>query len=251
MIGFSMKNKVIIELKKVSKKYPLRRKRFGLLALLKKQRGQKFIALDEVSLKIYKNENIGVIGHNGSGKTTILKLIAGITQPSGGSIDCLGKVVSLINLEAGLHPELTGFENIMMNGLIVGMTKKEVLSKIDSIVDFAELGKFIFEPVYTYSDGMKLRLGFSIAVHAQPDILLIDEYLAVGDERFLSKSLGKIQQMLDHGATLVMVSHNLDLLEKNSSRVIWIKDGKVFKDGSPKTVVNAYRKFARRKPDES
>ncbi len=242
-----MKQKVIIQLKNISKKYPLRKARFGLLAILKKQKSSQFVALDDVSLKILKNENIGVIGQNGSGKTTILKLIAGITQPSQGSVECLGKVVSLIHLEAGLHPELTGFENIMMNGLIVGMTKEEVLSKIDQIIDFAELGKFIYEPVYTYSDGMKLRLGFSIAVNAQPDILLIDEYLAVGDERFLSKSLNKIQEMLNNGATLVMVSHNLELLEKNSSRVIWIKDGKIFKDGSPKSVVSAYRKYAQQK----
>jgi ABC-type polysaccharide/polyol phosphate transport system ATPase subunit len=204
---------------------------------------EKFQALKDISFEIFKGEKVGIIGPNGSGKTTILKLIAGIATPTTGEISTKGRVVSLIELEAGFHPELTGEENIYLNGLIVGMTRAEIDKKYQKIIKFSGLKKFIDSPLYTYSSGMSLRLGFSIAVHSDPDILLLDEAIAVGDEEFRKKSLEKINEFFKQGRTIVSVSHWLDYLRTNCTRIIWVENGKVIKDGGV-WVIDSYKKIA-------
>ena len=182
---------------------------------------------------------MGIIGRNGSGKTTILKIIAGITTPTRGAVAVHGRVVSLIELDAGFHPEFSGLENIYLNGLVIGMSKAEIDRNLQKIVKFSGLGKFIDTPQYTYSSGMSLRLGFSIAAHADPDILILDEGIAVGDEKFRKKSLAKINQFAKQGKTIVIVSHWLDYLKENCERIIWLEEGKITYDGDT-SVIDKY-----------
>jgi ABC-type polysaccharide/polyol phosphate transport system ATPase subunit len=202
---------------------------------------EKFQALKDISFEIFKGEKVGIIGPNGSGKTTILKLVAGIATPTTGKISTKGRVVSLIELEAGFHPELTGEENIYLNGLIVGMTRAEIDKKYQKIIEFSGLKKFVDSPLYTYSSGMSLRLGFSIAVHSDPDILLLDEAIAVGDEEFRKKSLEKINEFFKQGKTIVSVSHWLDYLRANCTRIIWMENGKMVEDGGVE-IIKLYEK---------
>ena len=197
-----MKNKqnFAIQIKNVSKTYQLRHEKPTLIeSILYRSINDIHVALDNISFSLKKGERLGVIGSNGSGKTTLLKLLAGITKQQKGKLSISGKVVSLIDLEAGFHPDLTGEENIFLNGLIIGMSRKEIKEKKDLIVSFADIGKFIDAPLYTYSSGMKLRLGFSIAVHSNPDILLLDEGFAVGDEGFRQKVNKKILDFKKQG----------------------------------------------------
>lgn len=179
-----------------------------------KKISESFWALKDINLTINKGETIGIIGANGSGKSTLLKLIAGVSQPTKGKIKVNGKIAPLIELGAGFHPELTGRENVHLNGIILGMKKTEVENKFAEIVAFAELENFIDEPVKHYSSGMYLRLAFAVAVHTDPDILLVDEILAVGDSKFQAKCLAKISEMVKNGKTLVIVSHDLAMIEK-------------------------------------
>ncbi len=197
-------------------------------------------AVDGVSLEIEKGETFGIIGENGSGKSTLLKLIAGITKPTSGTIQVNGKVSALIELGAGFHPEISGRENIYINGIMLGLSKKEIDEKIDEIIKFAELEDFIDMPVKAYSSGMYMRLGFSVAINVNPDILLVDEVLAVGDASFVQKGLEKIKEMKRAGKTIVFVTHALDLTQKICHRVAWMKKGKVMMVGEPKEVVDRY-----------
>jgi ABC-type polysaccharide/polyol phosphate transport system ATPase subunit len=175
---------------------------------------QTFTALDGVSFEVPRGSTFGVIGENGSGKSTLLKLMAGITRPTRGSIAVDGRISALIELGAGFHPEISGRENVAINGIMLGLTRREVAERFDSIVAFAELERFIDAPVKTYSSGMYMRLGFSVAIHVEPDVLLIDEVLAVGDEAFTRKCLDKIGEFRRRGKTIVLVSHSLGLVEK-------------------------------------
>jgi len=198
-------------------------------------------ALEDISFDVRAGEAFGVIGSNGSGKSTLLKIVAGILKPSSGSVVVDGRVAALIELGAGFHPEISGRENIYINGVVLGLTKKEIDSRYDSIVEFSGLGDFIDEPVKNYSSGMYVRLGFAVAIHTDPDVLLVDEVLAVGDEAFAHRCLRRIEEFLASGRSLLLVSHSLDLVEAYSDRVLWIDGGKQRLLGSPRRVADAYR----------
>jgi ABC-2 type transport system ATP-binding protein/lipopolysaccharide transport system ATP-binding protein len=188
--------------------------------IIRKRQNEIYTALDKVNLTIYKGERVGIMGPNGSGKTTLLKIIAGITTPNEGNIITHGKVVSLIDIGAGFHPELTGEENIFLNGLVLGMSKQDIKKKYSAIVKFADIGKFIDAPMYTYSTGMKLRLGFSIAIYTDPDILLLDEGIVVGDENFQKKIEKFMYSFFKKNKTIIIVSHWKEFLDKNCSRIV-------------------------------
>ncbi len=197
-------------------------------------------ALDGISFKVEKGQTFGIIGENGSGKSTLLKLVAGIAKPTAGRVVVNGKVSALIELGAGFHPEITGRENIFINGITLGLSKKEIAAKFDDIVRFAELEEFIDAPVKTYSSGMYMRLGFSVAINVNPEILLIDEVLAVGDAAFIPKCLDRIDDFRRRKKTILFVSHDLATVEKICDRVAWLKSGRVMTIGEPKRIVDAY-----------
>jgi ABC-2 type transport system ATP-binding protein/lipopolysaccharide transport system ATP-binding protein len=197
-------------------------------------------ALDGVSLKIEKGQTFGIIGENGSGKSTLLKVVAGIAKPSSGRVRTQGKVSALIELGAGFHPEITGRENVTINGIMLGLSHKEIQQKFDEIVRFAELEEFIDAPVKTYSSGMYMRLGFSVAINVNPEILLIDEVLAVGDAAFVPKCLDRIDDFRRRKKTILFVSHDLTTVAKICDKVAWMKNGKLMMVGEPKRVVDAY-----------
>ena len=244
----------VIEFQNVSKHYLKQRLRYGLLS---ESISRLFTvhhspianhnlirALDNVSFSVNKGETLGVIGPNGAVKSTILKLISKVTIPDSGKISAIGRIGALIELGAGLHPELTGRENIFLYGAILGMKKTEVETKFDEIVAFAEIEEFLDMPIKRYSSGMYARLGFAVAVQMEPDILLIDEVLAVGDEQFQKKCFAKMNQIKNSGKTIVFVSHNLDWIKKLCSRTIFLRSGKIQFDGPPSQTVNHYLKTA-------
>lgn len=229
-----------IQLTNITKKYMVHHQKPTLAEqLIKRQKRVEFTALKEVSITVGVGEKVGIIGDNGSGKTTLLKIISGITAPNAGSVQACGKIVSLIDLEAGFHPDLTGEENIFLNGLITGMTKEEIIKNYKAIVAFADIGSFIDAPLYTYSDGMKLRLGFAVAIYSNPDILILDEGISVGDNNFREKSSNKIEQLFKKKKTIVIVSHWLDYLKQHCSRIIWLDKGIVIKQG-PIGIIDEY-----------
>jgi ABC-type polysaccharide/polyol phosphate transport system ATPase subunit len=201
---------------------------------------ETFTALDSVSFEVPRGSTFGVIGENGSGKSTLLKLVAGITKPTRGSLLVEGRVSALIELGAGFHPEISGRENVSINGIMLGLTRREVERRFDEIVAFAELEDFIDAPVKTYSSGMYMRLGFAVAIHVDPEVLLIDEVLAVGDEGFTRKCLDKIAEFHRRGKTILFVTHSLGLVEKMCDDVLWLRHGKPADRGDPKRVVDAY-----------
>jgi len=198
-------------------------------------------ALSGVSFEVAEGEAFGVIGGNGSGKSTLLKLVAGLLKPTAGRIDVRGRVAALIELGAGFHPEISGRENIFINGAVLGLTRSQVAERLDAIVEFAGLADFLDEPVKNYSSGMYVRLGFSVAIHTEPDVLLVDEVLAVGDEAFAHRCLRRIEEHLAKGRTLLVVSHSLSLIEGLCDRVLWLQDGEPRLLGAPRRVIDAYR----------
>ena len=249
-----MKNDTVIKVENVSKKYSrelkhtmlygiqdISKNAVGLSSCPERLRGGEFWALDDVSFEIKRGETIGIIGANGSGKSTLLKLLNGIFMPDKGRIEIKGRVGALIEVGAGFHPMLTGRENIYINGSILGMSKKEIDKKFDEIVDFANIGDFIDSPVKHYSSGMYVRLGFAVAVHSEPDILLIDEVLAVGDMAFQLKCMEKIKEMQDRGVSIVFVSHNLDSVVGVCQYALCLKAGQVKAIGNSSSVVSEYR----------
>jgi len=197
-------------------------------------------ALDSISFQVKKGTTFGVIGENGSGKSTLLKIITGITKPTSGKVSVKGKVSALIELGAGFHPEISGRENVYINGIMLGLSKKEIDHKFDDIVRFAQLEEFIDAPVKTYSSGMYMRLGFSIAINVNPDILLVDEVLAVGDASFVPKCLDRIDDFRRQKKTILFVSHDLTTVEKVCDRVAWLKEGKIQMIADPKRAIDAY-----------
>ena len=199
-------------------------------------------ALRDVSFQIEQGERVGIIGRNGSGKTTLLRLLAEITRPTQGKISVKGRMGVLIELMAGFHPELTGRENVYLNGAIMGMTQKEIRRKFDEIVAFAELEDFIDTPIKRYSSGMHVRLGFAVAAHLEPEILLVDEVLAVGDAEFQKKCLGKMGASAQEGRTVVFVSHNMTAVQSLCERTLWLHNGKVKEDEDTGTVILNYLK---------
>ncbi len=226
-------NSVAIRFEKVKKIYYLYAN-VGFKELLlhplryrKEKRKRALLAVRDVSFEIKRGESFGFMGPNGSGKSTILSLIAGVLKPDGGSILVNGRVAPLLELGAGFHHELTGRENIMLNSIILGMTKKEAEKKTEKIIEFSELGEFIDQPIRTYSSGMLARLGFSVAIHVEPEILLVDEILAVGDENFQKKCLDKMLSFKKNGVTIVFVSHNIEQVEKICDRVARLDKGSI------------------------
>ena len=201
----------------------------------------EFLALNDVTFDIYKGETVGLIGRNGAGKSTTLKVISGILKPTSGSIITNGNIVPMLELGAGFDLELTGRENIYLNGAILGYSKEYLESKYDEIVEFAEIEEFIDMPIRNYSSGMMARLAFSIASVVQPEILIVDEILSVGDVAFQEKSLNRMKELMSGGATVLFVSHDIEKIEEMCSRVIWLKKGSVFMVGDTKAVCQKYK----------
>jgi homopolymeric O-antigen transport system ATP-binding protein len=197
-------------------------------------------ALKDVSFVVDRGEAFGIIGRNGSGKSTMLKVISGILKPTSGTVRVNGRVAALIELGAGFHPEITGRENIVINGIMLGLTRREIDERFEAIVDFSGIRDFIDQPVKTYSSGMYVRLGFAVAVHVDPEILLIDEVLAVGDEEFSQKCIAKIQEMKYRGVTLIFVTHQLDQVRNLCDRALWLDHGRTEAIGDPARVVDHY-----------
>src|SRR4029079_18393562 len=233
----------------VSKRYQVRHRleaKNGWRSLrqrLQAFRGQtnEFWALRDVCLEVARGETVGIIGHNGAGKSTILKLLSSVTTPTSGEIRISGRLSALIEVGSGFHPELSGRENIYLSGSILGMRRREIATKLERIIDFAGVRDFIDTPVKHFSSGMYLRLGFSIAAHLEPDILLLDEVLAVGDAAFQAKCLDRINELHRHGRTIVFISHDLGAVERLCGRVILLKQGQVMTMGTAAEVIAAYQ----------
>ena len=201
---------------------------------------ETFAAVRDVSFTVPAGRTLGVIGRNGSGKSTMLKLVAGITKPSAGTVRVNGRISALIELGAGFHPEISGRENVFINGIMLGLSKREITRRFDEIVEFAEMQDFIDAPVKTYSSGMYMRLGFAVAIHVDPDVLLVDEVLAVGDEGFTHKCLDKFAEFKRRGKTILLVTHSLGLVERFCDEALWLDAGLVKGMGDPKRIVGAY-----------
>lgn len=233
-------NNIAIMLTRVSKNYEIHHDKPTLVEKFVKKNNEVFKALNSINITIRKGEKVGIVGHNGSGKTTLLKIIARITTPTYGTIETQGRIVSLIDLEAGFHPDLTGIQNIYLNGMLIGMKKEDIDKKLSSIIQFADIKQFIDVPLYTYSFGMKLRLGFSIAIHSNPQILLLDESIGVGDKQFQIKVQKKIKQLFTQGITILVVSHWLQFVEEHCKRIVIMKNGSIIQDGG-KNVLKQYQ----------
>jgi ABC-type polysaccharide/polyol phosphate transport system ATPase subunit len=216
-------------------------KEYAIRWLQRKVKHQSFWALKEVSLNAYPGEGLGIIGPNGAGKSTLLKLIARVIRPTSGRVWVNGKVAPLLELGAGFHPELTGRENVYLNGAMLGYTRQEMNSKFERIVEFSELGEFIDAPMRTYSSGMWARLGFAVATDIRPDILIVDEVLSVGDEVFQRKCLRRIQGYQEQGSTILLVSHTMSLVKEMCQQAAWLVHGKLQAHGPVSDVIDAYR----------
>ena len=201
---------------------------------------EAFEALRGVSFEVAAGKTFGIVGRNGSGKSTMLKLIAGIGRPTSGDVKVHGRVSALIELGAGFHPEISGRDNVFINGMMLGLSKREIADRFDEIVAFAELEDFIDEPVKTYSSGMYMRLGFSVAINVDPDVLLVDEVLAVGDEAFTHKCLDKFADFRRRGRTVLLVTHSLDLVTRFCDEALWLDHGIARAHGDPRRVIDAY-----------
>jgi lipopolysaccharide transport system ATP-binding protein len=201
---------------------------------------ERFWALKDVSFEVRRGEVVGIIGRNGAGKSTLLKILSRITEPSSGTAEIYGRVGSLLEVGTGFHPELTGRDNIFLNGAILGMGRAEIERKFDEIVDFAEVEQFIDTPVKHYSSGMYLRLAFAVAAHLEPEILIVDEVLAVGDAAFQKKCLGKIDEVASHGRTVLFVSHNMTAMQSLCDRTVWLHHGRIVENGPTAQVISAY-----------
>jgi ABC-type polysaccharide/polyol phosphate transport system ATPase subunit len=241
-----LNNNYAVEVNKITKNYIIRHQKNPSLkdAILKgKDKYEKFLALDDVSFNVNHSETFGIIGSNGSGKSTLLKLMAKVLKPTKGEIKVNGTVSALLELGAGFHQDLTGRENVYLNASILGLKRKEISSRFDEIVEFSELERFIDMPVKSYSSGMYMRLGFSIAINVNPDILLVDEVLAVGDQAFQSKCYKVIYDFVRRGKTIIIVSHDLETISDLCQRVIFLKNGKIEEIGDSIKVVSTYRSY--------
>ena len=238
---------------KVSKRYQLGLTRTSLPSLLSQRVKQsfrsgsgnsanssEFWALNDVSFDLHEGESLALVGRNGAGKTTMLKLLANITKPTTGTIETFGQLSALIELGAGFHPDLSGRENIYLNGAILGLSRRQIDSRLDEIIDFSELEQFIDTPVKRYSSGMTVRLGFAVASCIEPDILLVDEVLAVGDASFQQKCMKRIRELLDGGTSIIFVSHNIYLVQAVCEKALYLKHGEVFFRGATQEVISIY-----------
>jgi lipopolysaccharide transport system ATP-binding protein len=239
--------KIVIKVQNLGKKYTIGTPKDGslrgsLMNLFKRssEKGEDFWALKELNFEISKGDIVGVIGRNGAGKSTLLKVLSKITKPTKGRIEINGRVASLLEVGTGFHPELTGRENIYLNGTILGMTRKEVTNKFDEIVEFSGVRKFIDTPVKRYSSGQYVRLAFAVAAHLDPEILIIDEVLAVGDSEFQKKCLGKMQDVAKQGRTVLFVSHNMNAIGSLCTSAILLRNGALYKKGPTREIINHY-----------
>jgi ABC-type polysaccharide/polyol phosphate transport system ATPase subunit len=199
-----------------------------------------FWALRDIDLEVRRGEALGIIGHNGSGKSTLLRLMAGLARPTEGEVRAYGRLSPLLELGAGFHPQLSGRENLIVNAVLLGLRRREALEKLPEIVAFAELEEFIDQPMRMYSQGMYMRLGFSVAVHAKPEILLVDEVLAVGDADFQAKCFAHIERLQADGVTIVLVSHDLIAVERFCQRTVLLEHGRIVAEGPPREVIDRY-----------
>ena len=241
----------IVQIEDVWKKFPMRKDRPGFKEFLVNMPGvfnrtsnSDFWALKGISFRIEKGECIGIIGKNGAGKSTLLSLILGTIYPTRGEIKVSQKITPLLDIGAGFHPDLTGRENIVINGVLLGLTKDEVAERVEDIVAFSEIKEFIDMPVRTYSTGMYLRLAFSVAINTDPKLLLIDEILSVGDEAFQKKSKDALLQLIKGGVTTIFVSHNLTAVKEICHRAICLNGGEIRAEGEPEKVVEGYLKYS-------
>ncbi|BEN29688.1 MULTISPECIES: ABC transporter ATP-binding protein [Serratia] len=240
---------VAIEFKNVTKRYPLyhhigsgiKELIFNPRRALSLLSGRSYLAIEDISFQVKKGESVALIGRNGAGKSTSLGLVAGVMKPSSGSVHVVGRVASMLELGGGFHPELTGRENIRLNATLLGLRRKELKQRLDKIIEFSELGEFIDEPIRVYSSGMLAKLGFSVITQVDPDILIIDEVLAVGDISFQRKCLETINEFKKKGVTILFVSHNLRDIEKICDRVIWIENHKMKVMGEAHSVIAQYK----------
>jgi teichoic acid transport system ATP-binding protein len=242
-------SKTVIKVENINKIYKLYDKPKDRLKeainFTRKKFHRDFHALDNISLEISKGEIIGIIGKNGSGKSTLLKIITGVISPTQGKVTVNGKVSALLELGAGFNGEYTGIENIYLNGLMLGFTKEEMDRKLENILAFAEIGDFVYQPVKSYSSGMFARLAFSVAINVEPDILIVDEALAVGDLRFQLKCMDKFNELRVMGKTILFVTHDINSVKRYCHRVIWINEGKLIAEGHTETICDRYTDYLR------
>jgi len=235
-----------IEVREVTKRFriarqPSRSLKDSLIHLARRQLVyDDFVALDRVSLSVRAGETVGVIGPNGSGKSTLFKLVSRVMRPTSGRVAVRGRVSPLIELSAGFHPELTGLENVMLNGGIYGLRKAQIIAKLDAITEFAGIGDFLFSPLRTYSSGMMARLAFALAINVDADVLLVDEVLAVGDAAFQARCIDAIRALKAAGVTIVLVSHDMRAVASISDRVVFLERGRVMAEGAPLDVISRY-----------
>ena len=238
--------KPILEIRNISKKYKLRGQESSYLTLRdtltskRIKQNSDFWALEDINFDVYPGDSVGIIGKNGAGKSTLLKVLSKITPPTKGKITLRGRIASLLEVGTGFHPELTGIENIYLNGSILGLKKGEIKAKFDEIVDFSGVEKFLQTPLKHYSSGMTLRLAFAVAAHLEPEILIIDEVLAVGDAEFQKKSLGKMEDIANQGRTVLFVSHNMPAVQNLCNKGVLLENGKVSFEGNIDEVIGKY-----------
>lgn len=236
-----------VEVNDLSKVYHLYNKSSDRLretfSIKKKKYSKDHYALRDINLSIKHGESVGIVGTNGSGKSTLLKLITGVVTPTTGEIKTKGKIAALLELGAGFNPEYTGIENIYLNGTMMGYTEEEMEKRVPGIVDFADIGEFIHQPVKSYSSGMFARLAFAVSINVEPDILIVDEALSVGDTRFQVKCIDKMRELQESGTTILFVTHAIEQIKRFCTRAIWIKNGEVVEDGEASQVVDLYDNF--------
>ena len=234
----------VIEVNRLSKIYKLYDKPIDrikeVFSISRKVRHKEYYALSNLTFKVNRGEAIGIIGMNGSGKSTLLKIITGVLSPSGGFVKVNGRISALLELGAGFNPEYTGIENIYLNGTMMGYTKEEVDDKIYDILEFADIGDFVYQPVKTYSSGMFVRLAFAVAINIDPDILIVDEALAVGDSKFQSKCFDKFNEFRNLGKTILLVTHDIESVKRFCDRVVWLENGKEKAIGNSKDITSRY-----------
>jgi len=239
---------VVIEFKNVTKRYPLyhhigsgiKELIFSPKRAWKLLKGRSYLAIEDINFQIKKGESVALIGRNGAGKSTSLGLVAGVLKPTSGTVSVTGRVASMLELGGGFHPELTGRENIKLNAVLLGLRRKELKERIDKIIEFSELGEFIDEPIRVYSSGMLAKLGFSVISQVDPDILIIDEVLAVGDIAFQRKCINTINEFRSKGVTILFVSHNIADVKKICDRVIWIENHRLREMGDSEKILESY-----------
>lgn len=241
-----MKKKIAIQVKSLNKIYKLYDKPSDrmkeALGLSKKKKYKEHHALDQVDLTIYQGETVGIIGTNGSGKSTILKIITGVLNPSGGKVTVNGRISALLELGAGFNMEYNGIENIYLNGTMIGFSEKEIDEKMEAILEFADIGDYVYQPVKTYSSGMFVRLAFAVAINIEPEILIVDEALSVGDVFFQAKCYHKFEEFKEMGKTILFVSHDLSSISKYCDRVVLLNQGVKLGEGSPKEMIDVYKR---------